>query len=59
MMRNIYKQFVKTKGRIGLQQIRMPFMPWATFVLQWLLQREANTRVLANLLKITPVRIEV
>jgi len=32
----------------GPCQVVMAFMDWATHVLQWLLQRVANTRVQAN-----------
>ncbi len=35
----------------------MPLMTWATNVLQWPLQRAANSQEQANLTKVVPVRI--
>ena len=46
----------QTGGRWGWRQVIMPLMTWATHVLQWMVQRVANSRGQANLLKPFSVR---
>ena len=48
----LVKLLVKTRGRRGRRQVIMALMSWATHMLQWRIQRVANPRGEANLIKV-------
>ena len=48
----LVKLLVKTRGRRGRRQVIMALMSWATHMLQWRIQRVANSREVANPIKV-------
>ena len=50
--------FIGEEARMTPSQ-HVPLMPWATRMIQWLVQRVATPKGEANLIKPAPVRIEV